>query len=78
MIPGSAPQAINLTALLTPGRHSFDIQIHWPGPVDFLEVRWQPPGKPLQIMESPELRPTKPGVLLRSTLPGTPPTKGSA
>lgn len=75
---GGAPQTATGTVLLKPGRHTFDIRVQWPGPVDILECLYAPPGQQMQIFSARNLQPTGPGVMLRSILPPAPLSRGHA
>jgi 4-amino-4-deoxy-L-arabinose transferase-like glycosyltransferase len=59
---GGPPQLTDGHTYLRSGRHKLDIRIHWPGPFDYLEAYWSPPGRPYTILLTPNLQPQQPAI----------------
>jgi hypothetical protein len=53
---GGGAQESGGSVTLRPGRYPVAVQYRWSGGLSYLEVEWQPPGGPLQMMGGADLR----------------------
>jgi SAM-dependent methyltransferase/4-amino-4-deoxy-L-arabinose transferase-like glycosyltransferase len=63
--PGLTPEKFTGHVFLGKGRHVLDVRVRWPGPFNYLELYWSPPGTGYRILVSPHLHPLHPGVWLQ-------------